>query len=217
MYIELWLALSSLSEEQCQLCRRGERQTGVSTIADVSSVSPSLGRHSLWRRANARNVNHCLFHGVHYLHQHTVDSPVWNVAHILAVSVYIVWCGIEAWSNNLQNVTHHHSIGCKNLHDIDVTLSLLFVQVFQEDLEKQQLEVNSLTHMVVVVDDNAPDSASADLEEQLAVLGERWAAVCRWAEQRSELCLGGEGWGLHKASKNIGTSQTSCALSGQEF
>ena len=57
-------------------------------------------------------------------------------------------------------------------------------QNFQEDLEKQQKEVNSLTHMVVVVDDTATESASADLEEQLTILGERWSAVCKWTEQR---------------------------------
>ena len=57
-------------------------------------------------------------------------------------------------------------------------------QNFQEDLEKQQKEVNSLTHMVVVVDDTVTESASADLEEQLAILGERWSAVCKWTEQR---------------------------------
>ena len=57
-------------------------------------------------------------------------------------------------------------------------------QFFQEDLEKQQLQVNSLTHMVVVVDDSSNESATADLEEQLAVLGERWSNVCKWTEQR---------------------------------
>lgn len=55
---------------------------------------------------------------------------------------------------------------------------------FQEDLEKQQLQVNSLTHMVVVVDESSNESATADLEEQLAVLGERWSNVCKWTEQR---------------------------------
>lgn len=55
---------------------------------------------------------------------------------------------------------------------------------FQEDLEKQQQQVNSLTHMVVVVDDSSNESATADLEEQLAVLGERWSNVCKWTEQR---------------------------------
>ncbi|XP_048577310.1 dystrophin isoform X2 [Nematostella vectensis] len=55
---------------------------------------------------------------------------------------------------------------------------------FQENLEQQQQKVNSLTHMVVVVEDNAAENVTADLEEQLAVLGERWSGVCRWTEMR---------------------------------
>lgn len=44
--------------------------------------------------------------------------------------------------------------------------------------------MNSLTHMVVVVDDNANDNATAELEEQLGILGERWSSVCKWTEER---------------------------------
>ncbi|XP_028414557.1 dystrophin-like isoform X10 [Dendronephthya gigantea] len=58
---------------------------------------------------------------------------------------------------------------------------------FQDDLEAQQQKVNSLTHMVVVVDDNANDNATAELEEQLGILGERWSSVCKWTEERWEL------------------------------
>ncbi|KAM4713318.1 utrophin isoform 4-T4 [Anableps anableps] len=54
----------------------------------------------------------------------------------------------------------------------------------QNDLEVEQVKVNSLTHMVVVVDENSGESATAALEEQLQSLGERWAAVCRWTEER---------------------------------
>ncbi|XP_056261686.1 utrophin isoform X2 [Seriola aureovittata] len=54
----------------------------------------------------------------------------------------------------------------------------------QNDLEAEQVKVNSLTHMVVVVDENSGESATAALEEQLQSLGERWAAVCRWTEER---------------------------------
>ncbi|KAM9840254.1 utrophin-like [Aulostomus maculatus] len=54
----------------------------------------------------------------------------------------------------------------------------------QNDLEAEQVKVNSLTHMVVVVDENSGESATAALEEQLQCLGERWAAVCRWTEER---------------------------------
>ncbi|XP_075939713.1 utrophin isoform X2 [Anarhichas minor] len=54
----------------------------------------------------------------------------------------------------------------------------------QNDLEAEQVKVNSLTHMVVVVDENSGESATAALEEQLQSLGERWAAVCHWTEER---------------------------------
>lgn len=55
---------------------------------------------------------------------------------------------------------------------------------FQEDLENQQVHVNSLSHMVVVVDESESENATADLEEQLALLGERWSMVCKWTEHR---------------------------------
>ncbi|NWQ63338.1 UTRO protein, partial [Neopipo cinnamomea] len=54
----------------------------------------------------------------------------------------------------------------------------------QSDLEAEQVKVNSLTHMVVIVDESSGESATAILEEQLQRLGERWAAVCRWTEDR---------------------------------
>lgn len=40
-------------------------------------------------------------------------------------------------------------------------------QLLQEDLEMEQVRVNSLTHMVVVVDENSGDSATAALESKL--------------------------------------------------
>ncbi|XP_066556846.1 utrophin isoform X3 [Amia ocellicauda] len=57
-------------------------------------------------------------------------------------------------------------------------------KTLQNDLELEQVKVNSLTHMVVVVDENSGESATAALEVQLQTLGERWAAVCRWTEER---------------------------------
>ncbi|XP_075452708.1 utrophin isoform X3 [Ascaphus truei] len=54
----------------------------------------------------------------------------------------------------------------------------------QSDLETEQVKVNSLTHMVVIVDENSGEGATAALETQLQRLGERWAAVCRWTEDR---------------------------------
>ncbi|XP_039238809.1 dystrophin-like isoform X2 [Pipra filicauda] len=57
-------------------------------------------------------------------------------------------------------------------------------KAFQEDLEQEQVKVNSLTHMVVVVDENSGDRATAALEEQLQHFGKRWAVICRWTEDR---------------------------------
>ncbi|PIO34161.1 hypothetical protein AB205_0012110 [Aquarana catesbeiana] len=53
----------------------------------------------------------------------------------------------------------------------------------QNDLETEQVKVNSLTHMVVIVDENSGEGATVALETQLQKLGERWAAVCRWTEE----------------------------------
>ncbi|KAG5193468.1 hypothetical protein JEQ12_019829, partial [Ovis aries] len=63
-------------------------------------------------------------------------------------------------------------------------LIAMAVKVLQEDLEQEQVRVNSLTHMVVVVDESSGDHATAALEEQLKVLGDRWANICRWTEDR---------------------------------
>ncbi|XP_065653209.1 utrophin-like isoform X2 [Hydra vulgaris] len=57
-------------------------------------------------------------------------------------------------------------------------------KLMQEDLENQQQQVNSLSHMVVVVDEAESEDATADLEEQLGILGERWSLVCKWTESR---------------------------------
>ncbi|NXH14738.1 UTRO protein, partial [Bucco capensis] len=57
-------------------------------------------------------------------------------------------------------------------------------KILQSDLETEQVKVNSLTHMVVIVDESSGESATAILEEQLQRLGERWTAVCRWTEER---------------------------------
>uniref|UniRef100_A0A8D2ZD00 Dystrophin n=1 Tax=Scophthalmus maximus TaxID=52904 RepID=A0A8D2ZD00_SCOMX len=57
-------------------------------------------------------------------------------------------------------------------------------KLLQEDLELEQVRVNSLTHMVVVVDESNGDSATVALESKLQVLGDRWAAICKWTEER---------------------------------
>ncbi|XP_053316532.1 utrophin isoform X2 [Spea bombifrons] len=57
-------------------------------------------------------------------------------------------------------------------------------KVLQSDLEAEQVKVNSLTHMVVIVDEFSEEGATVALETQLQRLGERWAAICRWTEDR---------------------------------
>lgn len=48
-------------------------------------------------------------------------------------------------------------------------MCLIILKELQNDLEAEQVKVNSLTHMVVVVDENSGESATAVLEEQLQV------------------------------------------------
>lgn len=43
--------------------------------------------------------------------------------------------------------------------------------MLQNDLETEQVKVNSLTHMVVIVDENGGENATAILEDQLQVSG----------------------------------------------
>lgn len=46
--------------------------------------------------------------------------------------------------------------------------------------------MNSLSNMVVVVDDLNAENAFTALEDELSALGERWSTVCKWAEQYGE-------------------------------
>ncbi|XP_071545209.1 dystrophin-like isoform X16 [Panulirus ornatus] len=57
-------------------------------------------------------------------------------------------------------------------------------QSLQQDLENEQSNINSLSNMVVVVDESNSDSTYSTLEDELNALGERWAHICRWAESR---------------------------------
>ncbi|XP_055693448.1 dystrophin, isoforms A/C/F/G/H isoform X5 [Lutzomyia longipalpis] len=55
---------------------------------------------------------------------------------------------------------------------------------FQRDLEEQQKLVDSLSNLVVIVEDE-PENSS-DLEDKLAALGERWSHVLKWTSTRWE-------------------------------
>uniref|UniRef100_A0A3P9HAQ3 Calponin-homology (CH) domain-containing protein n=1 Tax=Oryzias latipes TaxID=8090 RepID=A0A3P9HAQ3_ORYLA len=72
----------------------------------------------------------------------------------------------------------------KRIKRIEMEPTAEDMEELQNDLEVEQVKVNSLTHMVVVVDENSGESTTAALEEQLQSLGERWAAVCRWTEEK---------------------------------
>ncbi|XP_064473113.1 dystrophin-like isoform X2 [Ornithodoros turicata] len=68
--------------------------------------------------------------------------------------------------------------------DLDATQRQLEMhKELQDDIEKEQDVVNSLSNMVVVVDESNTENASTALEDQLAALGERWANVCLWVEK----------------------------------
>uniref|UniRef100_T1IRG4 Protein detached n=1 Tax=Strigamia maritima TaxID=126957 RepID=T1IRG4_STRMM len=54
----------------------------------------------------------------------------------------------------------------------------------QDDIEKQQTIVNSLSNTVVVVDENSPENAHVQMEERLSALGEKWAEICKWTEDK---------------------------------
>ena len=89
------------------LRQRGRGQTGVSTVcwsttAGVLSVSFSS---KLYLRANAWNVGHCLFHGVHYPHQHTVDTPVCQT---IVMAVGIICMFTHTWNNKVVSWEHFH-------------------------------------------------------------------------------------------------------------
>lgn len=59
-------------------------------------------------------------------------------------------------------------------------------QQLQDEVSDQQEVVNSLSNMVVIVDEGNTDNENAFvvLEDQLVALGERWAHVCHFVEDR---------------------------------
>ena len=89
------------------LRQRGRGQTGVSTVcwsttAGVLSVSFSS---KLYLRASAWNVGHCLFHSVHYPHQHTVVTPVCQT---IVMAVGIICMFTHTWNNKVVSWEHFH-------------------------------------------------------------------------------------------------------------
>lgn len=55
-------------------------------------------------------------------------------------------------------------------------------KALQEDLEEQQKLVDSLSNLIVIVDDDSHNFT--DLEDRLTALGERWSHVVKWTANR---------------------------------
>ncbi|XP_072152791.1 dystrophin, isoforms A/C/F/G/H isoform X4 [Bemisia tabaci] len=69
---------------------------------------------------------------------------------------------------------------------MDLPALLDEVSRLKQDLQNQQKVVDALANLVVVVDETTGDSDTAysHMEDQLSALGERWAHVCQWAEEK---------------------------------
>jgi chromosome segregation ATPase len=74
------------------------------------------------------------------------------------------------------------------IHNEDALVNQLQEQqVLHEDILKEQERVVSFSNLVVVVDENNPDTEFSKMEDQLAALSERWAHVCSWTEKRGKV------------------------------
>ncbi|XP_058979272.1 dystrophin, isoforms A/C/F/G/H isoform X9 [Musca domestica] len=92
---------------------------------------------------------------------------------------------IEKLKNFLTNIEDRISL----MSDIGPTLKEVEVQlreaaVLKDDLKHQQDLVDSLSNMVVIVNDESGNFN--DLEDKLSALGERWSHVVKWCDLRQE-------------------------------
>ena len=94
--------------------------------ADVSSVSPSSEHHSLWRRANARNVSFSISVQWSIYIINSVDKPNFNDYYYssskcinLTNSNWVIWHNILTWllaaQECLENISHFLEVGCADL------------------------------------------------------------------------------------------------------
>ncbi|KAF2364920.1 Calponin domain [Trinorchestia longiramus] len=86
-------------------------------------------------------------------------------------------------------------------------------RALQSDLEQEQVNISSLSNMVVVVDDPATDSAYMQLEDELTALGERWSHVCKWSEHQWATL---QALALHWAQLEEGVCQLTVWLDDKE-
>ncbi|XP_055923872.1 dystrophin, isoforms A/C/F/G/H isoform X9 [Eupeodes corollae] len=66
----------------------------------------------------------------------------------------------------------------------DVESQLVELAVLKDDLKSQQCLVDSVSNMVVIVNDESGNFN--DLEDKLSALGERWSHVIKWSEMQNE-------------------------------
>ncbi|KAI5699289.1 hypothetical protein M8J75_000566 [Diaphorina citri] len=57
-------------------------------------------------------------------------------------------------------------------------------RILAKDFQEQQTVIDSLSNLVVVVDETTNDTAYGEMEDELIALGERWAHICQWGEER---------------------------------
>ncbi|XP_026807467.1 dystrophin-like [Rhopalosiphum maidis] len=90
---------------------------------------------------------------------------------------------LRLWLTQTEDRISHLSQSAKM--DVDCLRSQLEEHsALRADLRKQQLSVDSLSNLVVVIDENTfPDSVHVQMEDELSALGERWAHICKWAEE----------------------------------
>ncbi|XP_022178731.1 dystrophin, isoforms A/C/F/G/H-like isoform X1 [Myzus persicae] len=90
---------------------------------------------------------------------------------------------LRLWLTQTEDRISHLSQSAKM--DVDCLRSQLEEHsALRTDLRKQQLSVDSLSNLVVVIDENtSPDSVHVQMEDELSALGERWAHICKWAEE----------------------------------
>jgi hypothetical protein len=76
-------------------------------------------------------------------------------------------------------------IASPEIHDLQALENQLTEQqLLHEDILKEQERVVSFSNLVVVVDENNPDTQFSNMEDQLAALSERWSHICSWTEKR---------------------------------
>ncbi|XP_047359609.1 dystrophin-like isoform X11 [Vespa velutina] len=56
----------------------------------------------------------------------------------------------------------------------------------EQDIKAQQDVVDSMRNIVVVVDEENSEAVYTEMEDQLSALGERWAHICQWKEERRQ-------------------------------